>query len=379
MAQEAEKQINGQLNSEQAQLPVAVDAMGGDRGLGVQVEGAVEAYREFGAHSVLVGVEEDIKQKLSALGAADLPIKVKNATEIISMDDSPARAVRRKSDSSLCVAYQMVQNGEASAILSSGNSGALMAAGRMICGFLPGIERPAIATLIPTAGDGRPNLILDAGANVDCHARHLVQFALMGAIYYSSLFDDVDPKIALLSNGTESSKGNDLIRAAAQSLANLEGINYIGYVEGRDVTTSTADVIVCDGFVGNVLLKGMEGCVRLIYKQLKHESSGGVFSKLGLGLASGVLQRVFREKFDYTAHGGAPLLGLSKLSIVLHGSSDNRAVKNAIRLAHSFVAQDMIGKIAAALLQLDEGENLLDPGVLPRTFEGSKKNVKKEL
>ncbi len=337
-----------------AGLPIAVDVMGGDHGLGVQVEGAVQAYKEFGAKSVLVGTETDIRAKLDALGASNLPIIVQHAPEVITMEDTPAKAVRRKPQASLCVAYNLVQNGQACAILSAGNSGAMMAAGRIFCGLLPGIERPAIATLLPVLGDRKPNVILDSGANVDCHAQNLVQFAIMGAVYCNSLFQVERPKVALLSNGTEPSKGTDLLRAASMFLSRSDAINFVGYVEGREVATNHADVIVCDGFVGNVLLKSMEGCVRLIFDQLIHESRKGFMRKLGLALSRGAYKEVFSEKFDYTAHGGAPLLGLQKLAIVLHGSSGNRAVKNAIRVADSFVRGRMLDKITLQLSQLEE-------------------------
>lgn len=365
--------VNGTLPKGELASPVAVDAMGGDLGLPVQVEGAVQACKEFGTSSILVGPEDDLRQCLERLGASRLPITIKHAPEVITMDDSPARAVRRKQDSSLCVAYSLVEDGEASAILSSGNSGAMMAAGSMICGLLPGIERPAIATLIPVAGNGRPNVILDSGANVDCHAHNLVQFAVMGAIYYTSLFEAERPRVALLSNGTEQSKGTDVIRAASMILSQVRSLNYVGFVEGRDATTNKADVIVCDGFVGNVLLKASEGCVRLIYDQLQHEARRGLWRKMGLALSRSVLREVFIQKFDYSAHGGAPLLGLTKLAIVLHGSSDARAVKNAIRLAHSFVGRRMTEKIAAALTQLDEKLTpSIDQGILSGVFAKSK-------
>lgn len=356
------------LPAHRSGLPVAVDAMAGDHGLSVQVEGAVLAYKEFGARSTLVGPEHDIRTVLDALGGKHLPIGVRHASQVISMSDSPAKAIRRKPDSSLCVAYNLVQFGDASAVISAGNSGAMMAAGRLICGLLPGIERPAIATLIPVAGNGRPNVILDTGANVDCHAQNLVQFAVMGAIYYSSLFETEQPKIALLSNGTESSKGTDVIRAASMILSQLDSLNYVGYVEGRDVTLNKAEVIVCDGFVGNVLLKSMEGCVRLIFEQLIHEGKKGLLRKLGMGLSKGAFRQVFAEKFDYTAHGGAPLLGLTKLAVVLHGSSDHRAVKNAIRLADSFAASRMTDKITVALTQLEERLTMGSHEILSNVF-----------
>lgn len=345
---------NGSLPATQSELPVAVDTMGGDAGFGVQVEGAVAAFREFGARSVLVGPESDLRAKLRALGAEQLPLQIHHAPDTITMDDSPSRAVLRKPDASLCVAYNLVESGRASSVISSGNSGAMMAAGTLICGLMPGIKRPAIATLIPGKADSRPNVILDSGANVDCHAHNLVQFAVMGAIYYSSLFGVDRPTVALLSNGTEPSKGTDIIRAAALALSQLPRLNYIGYVEGRDIPSGAAQVIVCDGFVGNVVLKAMEGCVRLIAGQLIHESNKGLFRKLGLGLSKSVYKEVFTERYDYTAHGGAPLLGLKKLAIVLHGSSDARAVKNAIRVADTFARNKMNQKIGLELGQLED-------------------------
>ncbi len=346
--------VNGKLPAHRSSLPIAVDAMGGDLGLEVQVEGAIQAYKDFGARSILVGAEQDLKSAIEKFGGSNLPLEVRNATQVIEMNDSPARAVRRKPDSSLCVAYNLVQYGEASAILSAGNSGAMMAAGRTICGLLPGIERPAIATPVPVAGRNQPNVLLDSGANVECHAQNLVQFAVMGAIYYRCLFEVDSPKIALLSNGGEASKGTDVIRAASLILSHMESINYVGYVEGRDVTTDTVDVIVCDGFVGNVLLKSMEGMVRLVFDELQAQSRKGIFRKLGLGLSKGTYRDVFAQKFDYSSHGGAPLLGLTKLAVVMHGSSDERAVKSAIRLADSFASRKMTEQITVAMTQLDE-------------------------
>lgn len=362
---------NGSPPRDAQQLPVAVDTMGGDHGFEVQVEGAVAAFQETGVRSILVGPEDSLRQKLSALGAANLPIEVVHAPDVVTMDDTPVKAVRRKPNSSLCVAYHLVNKGRAGSIISSGNSGAMMAAGRLICGLLPGIERPAIATLIPQVGDGRPNVLIDAGANVDCHAQNLVQFAIMGSVYHSCLFNVTRPKVALLSNGTEASKGTDVIRSASMFLAKMESLHYIGFVEGRDVATPMADVIVCDGFVGNVVLKAMEGCVRLIFDQLLFDARKSLRGKFGLLLAKPVLRQVFLEKFDYTAHGGAPLLGLRKLAVVLHGSSGSRAVKNAIRVADSFGQNRMVERIGSALAQLDEHIPDLDGGAILGTMLGT--------
>ena len=335
-------------------LPIALDAMGGDKGPEVIVEGSIQAYKDFGAKTILVGPKQDLEQILSKFGADDLPLYVREANQIIEMQESAARSVRRKPDSSLCVAYEMLARKEVSAMLSAGNSGAMMVAGSLLCGLVPGIERPAIATLIPRPGDDKPNVILDSGANVSCSAENLIQFAVMGSIYYASLFDVDFPKVALLSNGTEDSKGTDIIRAAAVTLKSLELVNYIGFVEGRDATSDTSDVIVCDGYTGNVLLKTAEGAVRLVYEELMHEANRGIFRKLGLGLFRGVLKEVFVNKFDYSAYGGAPLLGLNKLAFVLHGSSDQRAVKSAIKFAHSFATNGMTEKIIQELATLEE-------------------------
>ena len=362
-------------SEDSASLPLAVDAMGGDKGLSVQVEGALKAKREYDIDSILVGPEQELLDALKGLGAESGEIGTEDATEVITMEDSPARAVRRKPDSSLCVAYKLVREGNASAVLSSGNSGAMMAAGSMLCGLLPGIERPAIATLIPARGKDEPNIVLDVGANVDCHAHNLLQFALMGSVYHQSLFKSEKPKVALLSNGSEAGKGTDKIRNAAAVLSKQKLCNYVGYAEGRDVTGDFADVIVCDGFVGNVLLKALEGCATLIASSLIQEAKKGFWSRIGLLMAKGSVRKLFREKFDYTAYGGAPLLGLSELAVVLHGSSDARSVESAIRFARLYNESNMIDRIQNALTRLDDDLPEMNPGrlseVLPHSREMS--------
>ncbi|MCC6933841.1 MAG: phosphate acyltransferase PlsX [Deltaproteobacteria bacterium] len=338
-------------------LPVAVDVMGGDRGLGVQVEGAVQAFKEFGVISIMVGPEQNIKSQLASLGATDFPLQIKHAPEVITMEESPARAVRKKANSSLCVAYQLVNSGQASSIISSGNSGAMMVAGRIICGLLPGIERPAITALIPVVGNRKPNVVLDVGANVECNATHLIQFAIMGSVYHITLFNTSRPRVALLSNGSEVSKGTDVIRSAATALSSIKSVNYIGYVEGRDVPTTKAEVIVCDGFVGNVMLKSMEGAAHLIGAQLRYKAQLNWLNGLKFMLTQNIYKDVFYKDFDYTAHGGAPLLGLQRIAVVLHGSSDARAVKNGIRAADSFAKKNLVERLANELVAIDEFHN----------------------
>jgi len=348
---------NSNGRADKSALPVAVDAAGGDVPYDSQIEGSVQAVKEFGIKPLLVGNKEKISARIDSLGANDLDLKIVHASQEITMGDSPIRSVRKKPDSSLCVAYNLVKNGEASSIISAGNSGALMAAGRFIWGLMPGIERPAIATLLPKAGDNNPNVILDMGANVDCHAHHLVQFAIMGSIYCETLFGTESPKVALLSNGEEAYKGNDVTRSTAQTLKEIETLNYVGYVEGRDLGKETADVIVCDGFVGNVVLKTMEGLARLIADQIKIEAKSGLTSRLSMGLAKPVLKSVFEHKFDYSSYGGCPLLGLTELSLVLHGSSGPKSVKNAVKIAKNFIDLKMIEKIAIAIQQYEEVES----------------------
>lgn len=349
-------ETNGTYSADQAELPVAVDSTGGDLGIQVQVEGAVRAFVEHGVRCTLVGPERDLQSLLDGLGASAHPISIVNAEETIRMDEAPSRAVIKKPNSSLCVAYRLLREKRVCAIISSGNSGAMMVAGIKVCGMLPGIKRPAIATLIPRVGERCPSIILDSGANVECQAYNLVQFAVMGSVYCRCLFDVRSPSVALLSNGAELNKGTEVTRQAAAILQGLEGINFSGYVEGREVPGGATDVVVCDGFVGNVVLKTMEGCVKVIGQQLEYECRNGFYRRLLRRLGRGLYQDVFRNRFDYTAHGGAPLLGLRGLALVLHGSSDARAVMNAARVAHTFAQARMTEQIAAQLAQLEESD-----------------------
>lgn len=339
---------------EEGDCRIAVDTLGGDHGHEPIIEGAVQACKDFGIKSILVGPEDELKTVLSSLGAQSLGLEIVHSAEFIGMDESPARAVRRKPDASMCKAFRLVKEGRASAMISTGNTGAMMAAGRVIYGFLPGIERPAIASIIPVVGDGFPNVLLDIGANVDSHAHNLTQFSVMGSIYYTTLFGVEKPRVGLLSNGTEPVKGNDVIRAAAVEMGSMSLINYCGFVEGRDIASDKVDVIVCDGFIGNIVLKSLEGCVRLIADQLRLEATQGVLNQIGMGLSRDVFRKVFREKFDHTAHGGAPLLGLKNLAVVLHGASGTRSVKSAIAAAKNFVDKGMTTKISSEICRLEE-------------------------
>ena len=335
-------------------LPIAVDAMGGDHGPQVVVQGAIAAAKEFGVSAILVGDEKQITPLLrEGDPGSSLPLSVHHASQVVGMDEAPGLAIRGKQDSSIRIAFELVSQGKASAVVSPGNTGAIMAAGVFVAGTLPGIARPAIASLIPKGGSGTPTVLLDAGANTECHAFQLVQFALMGHYYAKAALGCPSPRIALLSNGTELAKGNDIIRSAAMMLSELEGINFIGYVEGRDISRDVVDVVVCDGFVGNIVLKAMEGCVGLVTDSMKAVSQTSLRGKVGLWLARPVLRKVFKEKLDPSAYGGAPLLGLGQIAIKCHGSSSSRAVMNGIRVAQRFVEQGVLSSLHGALQQLD--------------------------
>jgi glycerol-3-phosphate acyltransferase PlsX len=335
-------------------LPIAVDAMGGDHGPKVVVEGAVAAARDFGVAAILVGDEEQLSALLRSYDSSgSLPLSIHHASQVVGMDEAPGLAIRGKQDSSVRVAFELVSQGRASAVVSPGNTGAIMAAGVFVSGTLPGIARPAIASLIPKGVAGTPTVLLDAGANTGCQAFQLVQFAIMGHYYAEAALGCTSPRIALLSNGTELAKGNDIIRSAAMMLSELEGINFVGYVEGRDIARDVVDVVVCDGFVGNIVLKAMEGCVGLVTDSIKAVAQTSWRGKIGLWLARPVLRTVFKDKLDPSAYGGAPLLGLGQIAIKCHGSSSSRAVMNGIRVAQRFVEQGVLERLHMALQQLD--------------------------
>lgn len=306
--------------------------MGGDRAPEAVVEGAVQAAREFGIHVILVGDREILRDLLKRHSSADLPVAVKHASEVVGMHESPAVAVRRKRDSSIRVAFDLVKNGEARAAVSAGNSGAAMAVAMLVLRLLPGVDRPAIAAVLPTLGGS--TVLLDVGANVDCKPVHLVQFAIMGAVFSHYVLGVERPRVGVLSNGEEESKGTELTRSAHQALKH-SSLNYLGYVEGRDIFQGNADVVVCDGFTGNAVLKASEGLASAIGSMLKEELSRGPLRKVGYLLARGAFHAL-KQRMDYAEIGGAPLLGVNGVGIVAHGSSDARAIKNAIRVARDF-------------------------------------------
>ncbi|MFA5516736.1 MAG: phosphate acyltransferase PlsX [Desulfuromonadales bacterium] len=324
---------------------VAVDAMGADNAPAVEVEGAVAAARKWGISIVLVGHSGKIEEELKKHSTAGLDIAIRNATEVVGMHDSASDAVRKKKDSSIRVAFNLVKDGEAHAVVSAGNSGATMAAGMFVLKRVWGIDRPAIATILPNLKS--ETLVLDVGGNVDCKPFNLAQFALMGEVYARHVLDKANPRIGLLSNGEEASKGNELTREAHQLLKGAP-FNYLGYVEGRDIYNGKVDVVVCDGFVGNVVLKVSEGLAEALATMLRHEFGGRFLSKIGYLLARPSFA-AFRKRVDYAEYGGAPLLGIEGTGMICHGGSSPRALMNGIRMAHEFVAKRVNEKLVQQL------------------------------
>lgn len=342
-------------------MRVAIDAMGGDNAPGVEVEGSVIAAREYGIPVTLVGDEVRIRQELALHDTKGLDITIHHASEVVGMHDSPSDVIRKKKDSSIRVAFDLVKNGSAEAVVSAGNSGATMAAGMFVLKRINGIERPAIAQIFPTL-KGK-TLVLDVGGNVDCKPIHLVHFAIMGSVYASCILGIDSPRIGLLSNGEEESKGNELTRET-NPLLKKAYLNYAGYIEGRDIFNGVVDVVVCDGFVGNVVLKLSEGLSEAVGKMLKEEILKSFLPKIGFLLARPAFQR-FMKKVDYAEYGGAPLLGIDGVGMICHGGSNTKAIKNAIRFAHEYAQRGVNQKMAEKLqenfaLSLQQVEPILD-------------------
>jgi len=328
-------------------MRVAVDVMGGDNAPHVEVEGAVAAAREFGIPVTLVGDQERVRAELARHNCTGLDISVRHASEVVGMEDSASDAMRKKKDSSVRVAFELVKAGEAVAAVSAGNSGATMAAGMYVLKRMNGIDRPAIAQLFPTVSG--KTLVLDVGGNVDCKPIHLVQFAVMGEVYARLMMGITSPRIGLLSNGEEASKGNELTRETS-GLLRGKPVNYVGYVEGRDIFNGMVDVVVCDGFVGNVVLKLSEGLVEAVGKMLRSEIKSGFFSKIGYLLCRTAFAN-FKKTVDYAEYGGAPLLGINGVGMICHGGSNPKAIKNAIRFAHEYAQKGVNSRMAEKLTE----------------------------
>jgi len=319
--------------------------MGGDHAPVVEVEGAVAAAREFAIPVTLVGDTDRLRQELAKHDCQGLDIIIQHAAEVVGMHDSASDAVRKKKDSSIRVAFELVKQGAADAVVSAGNSGATMAAGMFVLKRIKGIERPAIAQVFPTLRG--KTLVLDVGGNVDCKPIHLVQFAIMGEVYARHVMGVAKPRIGLLSNGEEESKGNELTRETNAALKDIP-LAYAGYVEGRDIFNGTVDVVVCDGFVGNVVLKLSEGLAEAVGKMLKEEIQQSFLSKVGYLLSRKAFKN-FKKKVDYAEYGGAPLLGIDGVGMICHGGSNAKAIKNAIRFAHEYAQKGVTQRMAEKL------------------------------
>jgi phosphate acyltransferase len=309
---------------------IALDAMGGDHAPRAEVEGAILAARELGVRILLVGNEGALRLELNRHGRRGASIEIVNATDVITMSDSPSQAFRRKKESSVHVAARLVRDGKAEALVSMGNTGAVMTVARFVLGTLAAVDRPALAAAFPNMKE-KVTVILDVGANVDSKPEQIEQFAVMGEIYYRTIWATKRPRVALLSIGEEEMKGNDLVREAAARLKLLH-LNFVGNVEGRDVFRGDVDVIVCDGFIGNIALKISEGLVEHIGGMLKKAIKSSLKSQVGYVLSKDAFDS-FRKRTDSSEYGGAPLLGVRGITIIGHGRSNPNAIKNAIRVA----------------------------------------------
>lgn len=329
---------------------IAVDAMGGDFGPSVVVPGALHAARENGLSLLLVGDPAQIEAELAKHNTKDLSIEVVPASQVVTMEDKPSEILRRKKDSSIHVACRLVKEGKADGVVSAGNSGATLACGMFVLGRIEGVERPALASILPT--EKKPMVLIDVGANVDAKPFHLFQFGLMADVLAKTVLGYEKPRVGILSIGEEEGKGNIQVKEA-YDIFRQSSLNFVGNVEGRDIFIGEVDVVVCDGFVGNVALKLSEGLASSMGRMLKGELTRGILSKLGTVLAIGALKR-FKRLTDYAEYGGAPLLGLSGIVIVCHGSSNVKAIDSAVEMAGAFVENDANGRLVRALSRNEE-------------------------
>lgn len=349
-------------------IDIVVDAMGSDKAPDPEIRGALLACRTMDVRVHLVGPEDVLRPKLRvALKERDHsngnplhalttelqggkrprpPVFLVHASEWISMEDKAAQSVRTKRDSSMRVGLKMVRESRAAGFVTAGNTGAAMATAKMVLGSLPGVDRPALATVLPTTA-GTPCVLLDVGANVDCDPNNLIQFAVMGHLYAQNVLHVSNPRVGLLSIGEEETKGNTLTRDTLPLLREL-GLNFVGNVEGRDLYNGQADVVVCDGFIGNVALKASEGMVKLVSSTLRESLNATLTAQMG-ALLSAKAFRAFKKRLDYAEYGGAPLLGVRGVCIVGHGSSNERAIMNGIRVAAEFAQGNVNAGIEAAL------------------------------
>jgi glycerol-3-phosphate acyltransferase PlsX len=332
---------------------VALDAMGGDHAPAEVVLGAIEAAREYGVGVLLVGPQDAIRGELAKHDTSGLDLEVVHTDEVIGMDEHPAEAVRAKKRNSITLSHELVRDGKAVGAISAGNSGAVMAASIFTFRRVRGVDRPAFGAVVPAAGGGQ-TLVLDVGANTDCKPPYLLQFALMGTVYMRNVLKLANPRVGLLANGEEETKGDQLTQEAHQLImaaAPDAGINFVGNVEGRDINAGTVDIVVCDGFVGNVVLKLSEGLAKMLLGTIRTELMASMVSKVGALLARPAFNRV-RKTIDYEEYGGVPVLGVNGVSVICHGSSHAKAIKNAIRVALQTADAQLPERIADGMRQL---------------------------
>jgi phosphate acyltransferase len=328
-----------------AAVRIALDAMGGDYAPSVAVEGAVAAAREFGIQVILVGQRDEVQRELDKHDTSGLSLPIVHAEEVVGMQEHAATALRQKRGSSIAVGIKMVHDREADGFVSAGNSGAVMAFALFGLGRIEGIDRPALGTVFPTT-TGKC-FVIDAGANVDCKPEYLRQFAIMGSAYLERVLGVPNPRVALLSNGEEETKGNSLVLESIP-LLRAAPINFVGNVEGKDIPHGAADVIVTDGFAGNVVIKLSEGLAAALFDIIKTELTASFTSKLAALVLKPAFRRV-RRRLDYAEYGGAPLLGVKGVAIIAHGRSNALAIKNAIRVARQAVDQKLVDAIRSGV------------------------------
>jgi len=329
-------------------MKIVIDAMGGDNAPYVTVEGAVEAVKSYDVNILLTGNAPMIENELSKYDYPKEKIEVIHCNEQVTNEDKPVISIRKKKDSSMVVGLKLVKDKKADAIISAGNSGALLAGGLLVLGRIKGIDRPALAPVYPTTKG--ISVLVDAGANADCKPKNFLEFGIMGSIYAEKVLGIKKPRVCTVNIGIEEEKGSDLVKAA-HNLCREGPFNFQGNVEARDIPSGYADVIVCDGFTGNVILKLTEGLASSIFRLLKEEFVKNTFRKIGaLLLKSGL--KDFKKRFDYTEYGGAPFLGVNGVLIKAHGSSDGNAIKNAVRQAIKFVDNNVIEDIATEITNL---------------------------
>ncbi|MBI2837282.1 MAG: phosphate acyltransferase PlsX [Acidobacteria bacterium] len=324
-----------------SQVRICVDAMGGDHAPGIPVDGAIAAARELGIHVTLVGLEDEIRKRLRDGGGDGLPIDVVHAPEVVEMDEDVISALRKKRCSSIRVGTTLLKEGKVDGFVSAGNTGAVMATAKMVAGTIDGVDRPALATIVPTLTGHA--VLIDVGANVNCKPHHLEQFAIMGSIYAREILAVKNPRVGLMSVGEEEGKGNELTKEVFKVLKDAD-LNFVGNAEGRDVYAGKMDVIVCDGFTGNVILKVSESLIDAAVNLLRGEIEKGLLYRIGYIMARPAF-RQFKKRLDYSEYGGAPLLGIKGVCLICHGRSPAKAIKNAVRVAGEFAQMRIADRI----------------------------------